>query len=412
MNDLGHDGTDAARRVRRPAAGTSSDGGRVTIDPASFTGPEADKLLKEAGPTLVIDTSYGLTVAIVGHEPLHIADSRAHVEKLMPSVSQVLGQEGLTPSDIRTIVVASGPGPFTGLRAGIVAARALAFATGARLLGQDVLGVQSAWEARSPHVTGPRLVLAVNDARRKQLYWQLWRVTADGTMAALTPMDISYPQDIAEKIRETEKAVQAGTISATTSAALPIADAMPSATSIADADGGADADSDDSPVPLVIIGPGTEKYGQTWDDLEKSGIPVAVRVDDSALCADGEEGPRLFAGLALAAAEEGRDTSTEPLYLRRPDAKIPPVPKPVAEKAVRTGDQAHGDAGVPAALRAEAPQSAREATLEGRDLKWSSWSKDDLRRFATKTDPNVDDDDQPDELATFGSDNDRSGDGR
>lgn len=390
MSDLGHDGTDDARRVGRPAAGTSSDGGRVTIDPVSLTGPEAGTLLKQAGPVLVIDTSYGLTVAVAGNEPLHIADSRAHVEKLMPSVSQVLGQAGLTPSDVRTVVVASGPGPFTGLRAGIVAARALAFATGARLLGEDVLGVQAAWEALSPHAPGPRLVLAVNDARRKQLYWRLWRVDADGTMIALTSMDISYPIDIAEKIAD----IDTGTDT--------------------DADRDTDAGSGGagSPLPLVIIGPGAQKYADVWDDLEKRGIRVVARIDDSALCADGEEGPRLFAGLALTAAQEGCDTSTEPLYLRRPDAKVPPVPKPVAEKAVRTGDQAHGDAGVPAALRAQAPQSAREATREGRDLKWSSWSEEDLRRFATKTDPNVDDDDQPDELSTFGSDNDRTGDGR
>lgn len=372
-------------------------GARTVTDPTALVGDKADALLRQAGPTLVIDTSYGLTVALVGHKPLHIADSRAHVEKLTPAVSQVLGQEGLTPSDVRTVVVACGPGPFTGLRAGIVAARALAFAAGARLLGQDVLGVQAAWEARSPHVTGPRLVLAVNDARRKQLYWQPWRVDADGTMAALNRMDISYPSDIAGRITQI-----VGKIAGI-------------ATGIdTDADRGADADGDGagSPLPLVIIGPGTAKYAQAWEDLEKSGIPVAARIDDSALCADGAEGPRLFAGLALTAAEEGRDTSTEPLYLRRPDAKVPPVPKPVAEKAVRGGDEARGDAGVPAALRAQAPQSARESTREGRDLKWSSWSKEDLRRFATKTDPNVDDDDQPDELATFGSDNDRSGDGR
>ncbi len=326
------------------------------------------------GPCLVIDTSYGLTIGVVGHEPCHIADSRAHVEKLGPTVRQVLEQAGLSAQDLSTIVVASGPGPFTGLRAGIVAARALAFATGARLLGHDVLSVQAAWERKRPHTAGPRLVLTVNDARRKQLYWQLWRIdgTDDGddddALSSLTPMDISYPQTIAGSIMDIEQ-------------------------------------TQDRPLPLVIIGPGTAKYGSCWDWLAGQGIPVAARVDDSALCADGAEGPALFADLALHALRTGGDISTEPLYLRRPDAKVPPMLKPVAENSVRSGQQAQGGAGVPADRRAQAPQSALEATREGRDLTWSSWSKEDLRRFATKTDPSVDDDDQPDELVTFGSRN-------
>lgn len=49
---------------------------------------------------------------------------------------------GLTPADIEEIVVGIGPAPFTGLRAGIVAAKALAFATGAKLVGQNVLDPQ------------------------------------------------------------------------------------------------------------------------------------------------------------------------------------------------------------------------------------------------------------------------------
>ena len=326
-------------------------------------------------PVLVIDASYGLTIAIAGQEPQHIADSRAHVERLVPTVDAALSQQGLRPADLGTVVVASGPGPFTGLRAGIVAARAIAFATGAKLLGHDVLSVQAAWEQRHPHAQGPRLLLAVNDARRHQLYWQLWRLDGGGSAASaparpapLTQMDISYPQTIAQRILEIEKAQ--GSI-----------------------------------LPLVVIGPGTGRYVDDWKWLADQGVPLAAQIDDSAICGDGVEGPQLFADLAFGAQERGEDVSSEPLYLRRPDAKVSPALKPVSEDAVRpAGDR--GDAGVPASKRAEAPQSAREATREGRDLKWSSWSKEDLRRFATKTDPGVDDDDQPDELAAFGSSSD------
>ena len=74
--------------------------------------------------TLVIDTSYGSTVGVVGHEPIVETDSRTHVEKLQVNIAQAVEQAGLQASDITRIVVGVGPAPFTGLRAGIVAARA------------------------------------------------------------------------------------------------------------------------------------------------------------------------------------------------------------------------------------------------------------------------------------------------
>lgn len=94
------------------------------------------------GCTLVIDTSFGSTVGIVGREPIVETDSRTHVEKLQVNIARAVEEAGLTPTDIEEIVVGIGPAPFTGLRAGIVAAKALAFATGAKLVGQNVLDPQ------------------------------------------------------------------------------------------------------------------------------------------------------------------------------------------------------------------------------------------------------------------------------
>ena len=131
--------------------------------------------------TLVIDTSYGSTVGVVGHEPIVETDSRTHVEKLQVNIAQAVEQAGLQASDITRIVVGVGPAPFTGLRAGIVAAKALAFATGAQLVGQDVLAPQCLAHTQA---TDDRrhLTLAVNDARRRQLYFALYD---GGTVAAM-----------------------------------------------------------------------------------------------------------------------------------------------------------------------------------------------------------------------------------
>ena len=96
--------------------------------------------------TLVIDTSYGSTVGMVGHDPIVETDSRTHVEKLQVNIATTVEQAGLKPENIDRIIVGIGPAPFTGLRAGIVAAKALAFATGARcrplaVPGADLQGV-------------------------------------------------------------------------------------------------------------------------------------------------------------------------------------------------------------------------------------------------------------------------------
>lgn len=70
---------------------------------------------------LVIDTSYGSTVGVVGYDPIVESDSRTHVEKLQVNIAKALETAGLAPGDISGIVTGVGPAPFTGLRAGIVA---------------------------------------------------------------------------------------------------------------------------------------------------------------------------------------------------------------------------------------------------------------------------------------------------
>ena len=133
--------------------------------------------------TLVIDTSYGSTVGLVGHEPIIETDSRTHVERLQVNISRACEQANIQPQDISRIIVGTGPGPFTGLRVGIVTAKALAFATGAQLIGQNILDAQALLgllrkedgslasitgeqaQDDDPDPDGPhRLILAVNDA--------------------------------------------------------------------------------------------------------------------------------------------------------------------------------------------------------------------------------------------------------
>ncbi|MHA6792767.1 tRNA (adenosine(37)-N6)-threonylcarbamoyltransferase complex dimerization subunit type 1 TsaB [Pseudonocardia bannensis] len=95
-------------------------------------------------------------------------DARKHAELLMPGVLAACAEAGVALTDLDAIVTGTGPGPFTGLRVGMVTAAALGDA-----LDVPVHGVCSldaiAVEAVEAPVTGNLLVLI--DARRREVYW-------------------------------------------------------------------------------------------------------------------------------------------------------------------------------------------------------------------------------------------------
>ena len=87
-------------------------------------------------------------------------DARAHNEVLVPLIVECLDEAGVTRADLDAVVVGCGPGPFTGLRVGMVTAAAFADA-----LGIPVYGVCS---LDSMVADGDSLV--VTDARRREVY--------------------------------------------------------------------------------------------------------------------------------------------------------------------------------------------------------------------------------------------------
>ena len=135
-----------------------------------------------SGPTLAIDTSITVAVGIArGDEVLAeitVDDTRAHVEQLMPSVNAAAARAGVALSDLGRIVVGLGPGPFTGLRVGIVTAQTLAAATGADLHGICTLDALAAQAVNDPAAADlADGFVATIDARRKELYWARYDAT-------------------------------------------------------------------------------------------------------------------------------------------------------------------------------------------------------------------------------------------
>lgn len=253
-------------------------------------------------PLLVIDTSYGSTVGLPGREPCIETDSRSHVERLQVNIAKVMDQAGLSADDLKTIVVGLGPAPFTGLRAGIVTAKALAFATGARLLGQDILEPQARYAysrfKRQDQDHTRLLVLAVNDARRRQLYYRLFDDFRDLEAPArpLTEMSIDYPTAICKKI----------------TAIVQERESL-----------------DQGPATLVISGHGAGRYCDHLERLDKH-PDIRVVLDEGSFLENRTQGTGLMAACACRRAQQGLVDPVEPLYLRRPDVSVPNPLKHVA----------------------------------------------------------------------------------
>ena len=128
---------------------------------------------------LALDTATVVNVGLAsGPEVLAVAtvtDRMAHAEQLMPLVADVLARAGVRAAQLDRIVVGLGPGPFTGLRVGVVTAQVLAGVTGAALHGVcslDVLAAAYAGATEEPF-------LVATDARRREVYWAAY--AADGT---------------------------------------------------------------------------------------------------------------------------------------------------------------------------------------------------------------------------------------
>ncbi|MFD7074006.1 tRNA (adenosine(37)-N6)-threonylcarbamoyltransferase complex dimerization subunit type 1 TsaB [Nocardioides sp. NPDC059952] len=90
-----------------------------------------------------------------------------HGEQLAPLISDVLGEAGIVRQDLTAIAVGAGPGPFTGLRVGLVTARTLGFALEIPVYAACTLDVLAV-EAVASGVGGPFVV--ATDARRKEVY--------------------------------------------------------------------------------------------------------------------------------------------------------------------------------------------------------------------------------------------------
>ena len=218
---------------------------------------------------LGIDTSGDVAASVVldavRAETLGDDQPRRHAELLMPLVTEIVGRHG-TMQDVESVVVGTGPAPFTGLRVGLVTARVLGLALGVPVHGVpslDALAEAAAWQGRLEEGTP---VLVVTDARRREVYWARYEVR-DGVAVPEGGPGVDAPADVPRT-------------------------------------------ADD-----VVLGAGRDLYPDVFgpgDPRVTPGTPMLRSPD-----------PSLLVRVAQRRLAAGESLPVDPLYLRRPDA-VPP----------------------------------------------------------------------------------------
>ncbi|MFI5426441.1 tRNA (adenosine(37)-N6)-threonylcarbamoyltransferase complex dimerization subunit type 1 TsaB [Aeromicrobium sp. UC242_57] len=114
-----------------------------------------------ATPAITVAVHDGTTV--VGEA--YGEGAMAHGELLAPAIRDAMAQAGAAMADLTDVAVGVGPGPFTGLRVGVVTALTLGSTLGLTTHGVCSLDIVAA------DVDADGEFLVATDARRKEVYW-------------------------------------------------------------------------------------------------------------------------------------------------------------------------------------------------------------------------------------------------
>jgi len=148
---------------------------------------------------LGIETATGqVGCALGGHEGViasfHATRGRRHAEILTPAIAFVCQQARIPLEEVGAVAVDVGPGLFTGLRVGIATAKALAQALQVPVIGMSSLDLL-AFPARSTR----RLIAAVIDARRGEVFFAFYRQVPGGVQR-LTEPALGHARDVAAEL--------------------------------------------------------------------------------------------------------------------------------------------------------------------------------------------------------------------
>ena len=151
---------------------------------------------------LAIDTSTEIAGIALSERGVVVEEriwnaGRNHTVELMPGVAALLEDHGAAASALDAVFVATGPGGFTAVRVGISAAKGLALASGATLVG-----VGTMWIEASPFAGRGLPIRPIMDAGRGELSVGRFVPTDDG-LAETSPPALLTIEALIEETRET-----------------------------------------------------------------------------------------------------------------------------------------------------------------------------------------------------------------
>lgn len=151
---------------------------------------------------LAIDTSnYVLGIAVIDEEKVigeYITNVKLnHSIRVMPAIENLLKDCGVSPTELTKIVVAKGPGSYTGVRIGVTIAKTLAWTLKIPLVGVSSLAILAAPLAR--YFNG--MVSPIFDARRGQVYTGLYQ-SVQGQLTVTEKDQLVLSKDWAAKLKQ------------------------------------------------------------------------------------------------------------------------------------------------------------------------------------------------------------------
>ncbi len=155
---------------------------------------------------LALDTSTPTVSVAVGDDGVVVGEvrlvgERRHAERVAPAVEYLFGELGVEPGHLSAVAVGLGPGLFTGLRVGVTTAKAMAAA-----LRLPVVGIPSLDLVAYPLRHTSRLVVAVLDARRREVFHARYR-TVPGGVQRVSEYEVTSPVELAADLEALHEAV-------------------------------------------------------------------------------------------------------------------------------------------------------------------------------------------------------------
>ena len=150
---------------------------------------------------LLIDTSnQPLSVALTdGNDVLAEITNNTktnHSVQLMPMIQRLFNESSMSKNDLDGIVVAEGPGSYTGLRIGVTTAKTLAYALNCKLYGVSSLKALAATISENN-----KLLVPIFDARREAVYAGIYQQKNGLLETVLDDQYISI-NDLKQKLHE------------------------------------------------------------------------------------------------------------------------------------------------------------------------------------------------------------------